>query len=400
MVDRKIVALFAIVVAAGTGACGSSSAPSGGAGGREGGAGGGGAGETTGAAGKDAAESSAADASDAADTSGSTDLAGDGDARDAVDASDAADTSGSTDLAGDGDARGGDGGTDSGAGDGSNQIPIPAGYTQTEIGAYALGAPVSATSGVQTIDAPATGCSQVVAIVRDFRGCFETSAHPDFEDYSGGAQTTGLVAPTLGADRKPVYASKCESGSPMCGGFGNGLDPTVCPYGPQTTSKADYDEWYRTTANVNLAYEVNLIFEPNGPGKTTFDSASFFPLDGLPLGSAGFGLSGKDDHGQPHDFGFTTELHTTFVYNGGERLTFTGDHDLWIFVNGHLALDLGGLHPQVTGTIDMDAMASLLGLVKGQAATLELFHAQRHTTSSVFRLDTNFVFGSCGTIIP
>ncbi len=264
-------------------------------------------------------------------------------------------------------------------------VDIPADYTKVEIGAFKRGDQIPANSGT-TIDSPQTGCYALLGVVRDFKGANEAGGHPDFEAYSGGDATKGLLAPDLGPDRKPVYASKCEVAAP---------DKTACPWGAQTTSKVAFDQWYRTTDGVNMAYKLNFIFEPSGGMTTTFQSDYFFPLDG-----AGFGISGTGNDDKPHDFGFTTELHTKFMYMGGEKFTFTGDDDLWVFVNAKLALDLGGLHPAVDGTIDMDAMAAQLGLTKGKAYDLELFHAERHTTASHFRVDTNFVFVSCGTVIP
>jgi fibro-slime domain-containing protein len=268
-----------------------------------------------------------------------------------------------------------------GGGGPGSVVPIPADFTMADTGAFKLGDPITANGGQTMIDSPEKGCYEVVGVVRDFKGSNEAGGHADFETYSGNAQTTGLLAPDLGTDRKPVYASKCEAASP---------DPTACPYGPQTTNKADFDQWYRTTDGVNMAYQISFIFEPSGPNTTTFESKNFFPLDGK-----GFG-NGPNNH----NFGFTTELHTKFMYRGGEKFTFTGDDDLWVFVNKKLALDLGGLHPQVTGTIDMDAMAGQLGLARNTAYDIELFHAERHTSASHFRVDTNFVFVDCGTIIP
>lgn len=284
----------------------------------------------------------------------------------------------------------GSGGTFSGGGSG-NVVEIPAGFTHTDIGAFKLGDLVDPTKGT-SVDQDMKTCYQVVGLVRDFKNAKEdpTAGNPDFETFSGSMQTTGLVAPALGADRKPVYASKCEQATVPIG-----TTTADCPYGPQTTTKAHFDQWYHTLVGTNMTYQITFVFEPNG-NTTTFDSANFFPLD-----NTGFGNSGKggDDNGQ-HNFGFTTELHTKFMYKGGEKFTFTGDDDLWVFVNGKLALDLGGLHPQVNGTIDMDAQAAALGIKPNNAYDIELYHAERHTTASHFRVDTNFVFVSCGTIIP
>jgi fibro-slime domain-containing protein len=256
---------------------------------------------------------------------------------------------------------------------------IPPDFTRVDIGAWKLGDPVKPTAGTQMGDTtPSAGCNEIVGIVRDFKGFGQPGGHPDFQRYAGSAPTVGLVEPTLGADRKPVYASKCEVGTMP-------LDAAACPYGPQTTSKMAFDQWYRTIDGVNAAYQLSFIFVPNN-GVTTFEAEHFWPVDSL-------------DGGKKNG-AFTTELHMKFKYRGGEKFTFRGDDDLWVFVNGKLALDLGGLHPPADGTIDLDTMAAKLGITPNNSYDIELFNAERFDAGSTFRVDTNFEFTNCGYIVP
>ena len=311
---------------------------------------------------------------------------------------------GSDDSAGNPSGSGGNGGksgsggglqlggsTGKGGSTGSGGAPgpwkLPAGFTGTEFGGYKLGDPFNGDTPPNVGGAAGAGGSScgstILAVVRDFKGANEPGGHPDFESFSGKKPTLGLVPNDLPADQKPGYTGICEATT-----TGN------CPYGQQTTSKTDFDQWYRFAQDVNKPYVLYLSLQPNG-NVITFQSDFFFPLD-----NAGWGNSGTAQDKKQHNFHFTTEVHTEFKYNGGEQFTFIGDDDVWVFINGKLAVDLGGLHPQATGTIDLDSSAAMLGITTGNTYKLDLFHAERHTNASHFRVDTNLQFTNCGTIVP
>ena len=207
-----------------------------------------------------------------------------------------------------------------------------------------------------TDDAGMVECDTISASIRDFR-----EEHPDFEKFGGSGATTGLVLPTLGPDGKPVHAAS---------------GPT-----DQTSGPEGFAQWYNDVPGVNIRVDIDLPLVETSPNTFEFDSSFFFPIDGQGWGNEG----NVANDGLEHNFHFTTEIHTSFTYEGGEVFTFRGDDDLWLFVNGQLALDLGGLHPALEGSVVMDS----LGLVPGETYPMDIFHAERRTNASNFRIVTN-----------
>jgi fibro-slime domain-containing protein len=264
----------------------------------------------------------------------------------------------------------------------------PPGYINVKNGSY--GAYALSPTPLTPPDASAAGgssgtggksgasdtCGGLYGVVRDFKMKNTAGGHPDFER-EPIVDDLGIVAELLGDDGKPVYAHPGGSTA-------------------TTTSKDSFDQWYRDVPGVNMTYLVGLHFVPNGnvltfaasKGNTGVPDSYYFPLDGQ-----GFG-----DQYQEHNYGFTTEIHTNFTYNGGETFTFVGDDDVFVFINKHLAIDLGGIHGQENKTVDLDAQAAKLEIVTGNVYPLAVFNAERHTSESNFRVDTTMAFTDCGQI--
>jgi fibro-slime domain-containing protein len=274
---------------------------------------------------------------------------------------------------------GGDGSTTGGATGVAPAMPWPpstdyVNVTNVTFGAYALGPDLSNGMPENT----AVTCNGMLfGVVRDFKMGNATGGHPDFEtapDSTAQNGVQGIVATTLGDDGKPVYANPTDTQAGIA-------------------SQESFDQWYRDTADVNISYIVALKLTTTN-GISTFSASvkngsgqpdsSFFPLDG-----AGF-----DNEGQVHNFAFTTEIHTSFVYKGDETFTFKGDDDVWVFINKQLVIDLGGRHGQLTGSVALKD----LNLTAGETYPLDVFNAERHTSQSNFRIDTSLTLADCGRI--
>ncbi len=220
--------------------------------------------------------------------------------------------------------------------------------TTGELSASTSSSGSTGDSSSGTTDEPIQCGLQLKATIRDFK-----IGHPDFETYCCGV-VKDLVKPDLGPDKKPVFN---QVGNPK-----------------MLTDAPTFNQWYNNVQNVNQSTQIILDLMEIQPGVYSYQNNNFFPIDNMLFGN----------QGNNHNFHFTTEIHTVFTYMGGESFTFTGDDDVWVFINKKLVIDIGGVHGNSPGSVNLDN----LGLTMGINYPLDVFHAERHTTQSNFRIDT------------
>jgi fibro-slime domain-containing protein len=238
--------------------------------------------------------------------------------------------------------------------------------------------------------------TSIVATIHDFRfyDAGDPTTNPDFENppTSGGSwDDRGLVATQLGTDGTPTYAGDPTNGTLTTHGNGQ-------PNGAATNFAA----WYHDTAGTNIAVQWPVPLVTQSDGSVEYDSA----IQGMPYGTtpdgviAGNGFFPVDDgtpyatafgnQGWPNNYSFTCEIHTVFVYKGGEYFNFRGDDDVFVFINEQLVIDLGGVHGPETAQVEIDS----LGLTLGKQYPLDFFSAERHVTGSNILFQTTLALSA------
>jgi fibro-slime domain-containing protein len=255
-------------------------------------------------------------------------------------------------------------------------------------------------------------------LVRDFIGVDRSTnkathpEHPDFNRLSGDG-TPGEVEKLLDQDGRPVYACPGGDCDANPGHVQTSCSGSKCR--PNLSSPENFAQWYREVEGVNIAVPVEVTLKRLAGGEYRYDSAdtsdgkSYFD----PIGAGGWVAAGAETlapcgsgDAPDRNVSFTSETHFWFEYQGGERFDFAGDDDTWVFVNGRLAIDIGGLHVPKDGYFvlsESDGTARVwsqveqerkslgehtvdLGLRLGGVYEVAMFQAERNQCGSNFKV--------------
>lgn len=173
----------------------------------------------------------------------------------------------------------------------------------------------------------------------------------------------GIVKNTLGADGLPVpaYSDREASWSVNHDLFAMnvlGNDPVL-----------PTDNFYRWFHEVpGLSKQINgktVTFKRTGNNTYTYGGQNIYPLDDSPgLDDTDVMIKGSD--GNYHNFNFTAHLRFAIKVGAddGELFEFSGDDDVWFFLNNQKVLDIGGLHGALTGWFKINKNGTLTTYVE------------------------------------
>ena len=103
------------------------------------------------------------------------------------------------------------------------------------------------------------------------------------------------------------------------------------------------------------------------------------------------GDTGNDKYYNATNYNLTLEGHAQFIYYDDADLyfNFTGDDDVYLYINGTRVLDMGGAHAISKCGISLNDVRDLCGLKDGEVYDFDFYYMERHGTAANFGIETN-----------